>query len=269
MEVEAFLKSRKHKTKIDGQETELDYDELLRGYGHSQAANKRMQEAAEVRKAAEARERKLHEHIRSWKDDPKKAFSALKELGIDVQSHAHDMVLEQMKLDMMSEAERKAYDNEKMLSEYQKRDEIEAQRRKEQELQALREQSATELEDNILKVLESNKDYPVDPVFLNRALDYVQASLNVGENLSLEDAFKAAKRDFDKQSQELFDRKFKAMLDKGEFPKELVDKVRKKDVESLRVQPPKRNTAPEQFKKTDSSVSVDDFFNKMNERFRR
>jgi len=269
MDVDAFLKSRKHKTKIDGQELELDYDELVRGYGHSQAANKRMQEAAEIRKQAEARERKLHEHIRSWKENPKRAFAALQELGIDVKSHAHDLVLEQMKLDMMSPEEKKAYENEQRLSEYEKRDELEAQRRKQAELEAMREQSATELEDQILKVLESNKDYPVDPAFLNRALDYVQASLNVGENLPLEQAFKAAKRDFDKQSQELFDRKFKAMLESGEFPKELVEKVRKRDVESLRVQPPKRNAAPDTKPKLPSSPSVDDFFNKMNERFKR
>jgi hypothetical protein len=97
----------------------------------------------------------------------------------------------------------------------------------------------------------------------------VTASLNVGENLPLEDAFKAAKRDYDKQSNELFDRKFKAMLEKGEFPKELVDKVRKRDVEALRVQPPKRNTSPEQFTKAKTSASVEDFFNKANERYRR
>ena len=269
MEIDAFLKSRKHKSKIDGQETELDYDELIRGYGHNQAANKRMHEAAEIRKGAESRERKLFENVMSWKENPRKAFAALEQLGVDVKTHAHDLVMEQMRLELMSDSERKAYENEQRLSEYENRDKLEAQKRKDRELEALREQSATELEDNILKVLESNKDYPVDPAFLNRALDYVSASLNTGENLSLDDAFKAAKRDFDKQSQELFDRRLKTMLEKGEFPKELVDRVRKSDVEALRVQPPKRNSAPEPQKRADSSKSVDDFFNKMDERFKK
>lgn len=56
---EAFRKA-KHKVPVDGQEVEVDFDELVRGYSHNQAANKRMAEAAELRKKADGDAAALH-----------------------------------------------------------------------------------------------------------------------------------------------------------------------------------------------------------------
>jgi len=43
-----------HKVRVDGEEIEVDHDELLRGYSRTSVFTRRTQEAAEVRKAAEA-----------------------------------------------------------------------------------------------------------------------------------------------------------------------------------------------------------------------
>ena len=50
----AKLAKRKMKHKVDGKEVELSLEEALRGYSHSSAANKRMEQAAAERKAAAA-----------------------------------------------------------------------------------------------------------------------------------------------------------------------------------------------------------------------
>lgn len=53
-QVERLLKSRKHRAKVAGQVHEVDYDELVRGYGHMKHANERLQQAAEQSKSATA-----------------------------------------------------------------------------------------------------------------------------------------------------------------------------------------------------------------------
>ena len=53
---------QRFKVKVDGAETDVDIDELLRGYGHSRAANKRMEEAAKMRRDADAFMRAIREN---------------------------------------------------------------------------------------------------------------------------------------------------------------------------------------------------------------
>ena len=62
-ETQAQTQARLYKVTVDGQEMEVDEDELRRGYAHNKAAAKRMEEAAFTRKEAE-------QVIRLFKDNP-------------------------------------------------------------------------------------------------------------------------------------------------------------------------------------------------------
>jgi hypothetical protein len=268
MDVESFLKSRKYKAKVDGKESEVDYDELVRGYGHNSAANARMREAAELKKAAEAREKALMDNIYGWKDNPTSAFDALEKLGIDVDSIAHERVLKKMQLEMMSPEERRAFDMEQELSRYKSKEAKEAEAKRQQEILDMRQKSATQLENGILDYLQGKPN--ISPAVVGRAVDAMIAAAEDGKDISIEQAFKHAEGWFETERKSIFDAEIRAMLTQGQVPKELADLVRKADMKALRQDPPKR-TAPESSTAQPKSTgqNVDDFFNTMERKFRK
>ena len=268
MDVESFLKSRKYKAKVDGKESEVDYDELVRGYGHNSAANARMREAAELKKAAESREKALMDNIYGWKDNPTSAFDALEKLGIDVDSISHERVLKKMQLEMMSTEERRAYDNEQELTKYRSRDAKEAESKRQQEILDMRQKSATQLENGILDYLQGKPN--ISPAVVGRAVDAMIAAAEDGRDISIDDAFNHASGWFEKERKSIFDTEIRSMLTQGQVPKELADLVRKADMKALRQDPPKR-TAPESSTPQPKSTgqNVDDFFNTMERKFRK
>jgi hypothetical protein len=268
MDVESFLKSRKYKAKVDGKESEVDYDELVRGYGHNSAANARMREAAELKKAAESREKALMDNIYGWKDNPTSAFDALEKLGIDVDSISHERVLKKMQLEMMSPEERRAYDNEQELTKYRSRDAKEAESKRQQEILDMRQKSATQLENGILDYLQGKPN--ISPAVVGRAVDAMIAAAEDGKDISIDDAFNHANGWFEKERKTIFDSEIRSMLTQGQVPKELADLVRKADMKALRQEPPKRNS-PESSTPQPKSTgqNVDDFFNTMERKFRK
>lgn len=270
MEVDTFLKSRKHKAKVDGKDLEVDYDELVRGYGHTAAANARMREAAEARKQADAatkREKAIMDSIYGWKQSPDKAFEALEQLGIDVDSIAHDRVLKKMAYEMMSDVERKAFDAESELKKYKAREQQEAEAKRTEELNSLRQQAATELEQGIVKYLEA-KPEQVDPSVIGRAVDQMISALEEGQDIGVEEAFKRAEGWFQNESQAIFERQLQKLLASGDIPKPLAEAVRKADVAALRKEPPKRQ-APVEDKPKKEAAGIEDFFNTIEKRYKR
>lgn len=272
MEIDSFLKSRKHKVKVDGKEAEVDFDELVKGYSHGSAANARMREAAEARKraeAAEAREKAILENIGAWKTKPESFFETAEKLGIDIDSIAHERVLKKMQYEMMSEDQKRAFDMEQELNRYKTKERTEAEAKQKAELERMRQQATTELENNILAHLEKMGGQ-VSPAVVGRALDAIINAMNVGEEISIEEAFNRANGWYQKERDGIFQEQLRTLLAKGEVPKELAEAVRKADMAALRKAPPKRTDAPvaPQQKKS-SAVGMDDFFNDLEKRYRK
>jgi hypothetical protein len=267
MEIDSFLKSRKHRVKVDGKEAEVDFDELVKGYTHGAAANARMREAAEARKELEAarqRERQILESMRN----PDSIFEMAQKQGIDIDSYMHDRVLKKMQYEMMSPEERASYERDRKLEQYEARDKKEAEAKQQAELERMRQHAVTELETNILSHLEKQGGN-VSPAVVGRAVDAMIAAMQAGQEISIEEAFKRASGWFERERKSIFDAEIRAMLEKGEVPKELAEAVRKKDMAALRREPPKR-TAPEaQAQKMSPENSVDDFFNSLEKRYKK
>jgi hypothetical protein len=227
-----------------------------------------MREAAELKKAAESREKALMDNIYGWKDNPTSAFDALEKLGIDVDSISHERVLKKMQLEMMSPEERRAYDNEQELTKYRSRDAKEAESKRQQEILDMRQKSATQLENGILDYLQGKPN--ISPAVVGRAVDAMIAAAEDGRDISIDDAFNHANGWFEKERKTIFDSEIRSMLTQGNVPKELADLVRKADMAALRKEPPKRNT-PESSTPQQKSTgqNVDDFFNTMERKFRK
>lgn len=267
MEVDSFLKSRKHRVKVDGKESEVDFDELVKGYTHGAAANARMREAAEARKELEAarqRERQLLESMRN----PDSIFEIAKRQGIDIDSYMHDRVLKKMQYEMMSPEERASYERDRKLEQYEAREKKEAEARQKAELERMRQHAVTELETNILAHLEKQGGN-VSPAVVGRAVDAMIAAMQAGQEISIEEAFKRASGWFERERKSIFDAEIRAMLEKGEVPKELAEAVRKKDMAALRREPPKRQAPEAQEQKRSPENSVDDFFTNLEKRYKK
>jgi hypothetical protein len=266
MELDALFRTKKHKAKVDGKEMEVDYDELVKGYGHNTAANARMREAAELKKATEAREKALYESIYGWKTNPASAFEALEKLGIDVDSISHERVLKKMQYEMMSPEQREAFDAKRELETYRQREKREAEERKQQELAQMQQKAVTDLEQGIVEYLGKSSG-PVDPALVGRAVDEMISAMEHGQELSIEQAFQKAGQWFETESKSIFDRQLKALLAQGQVPKELAEIVRKADVDALRKKPPERKQLEATSQKPGSAKGIDDFFNDLDKRF--
>ena len=267
MEIDSFLKSRKHRVKVDGKEAEVDFDELVKGYTHGAAANARMREAAEARKELEAarqRERQILESMRN----PDSIFEMAQKQGIDIDSYMHDRVLKKMQYEMMSPEERASYERDRKLEQYEARDKKEAEARQKAELERMRQQAVTGLENDILAYLEKQGG-SVSPTVVGRAVDEMIRAMHADQEISIEEAFKRAGGWHQKTRKEVFGEELRSLIDSGEIPKELAEAVRKKDMAALRREPPKR-TAPEaQAQKMSPENSVDDFFNSLEKRYKK
>jgi hypothetical protein len=267
MEIDAFFRAKKHKAKVDGKEFEVDYDELVNGYGHKKAANERMREAAEARKRADAKEKALVNALQNWKTNPESAFQALEKLGIDIDDYAHKRVLKKMEYELMSDEERQQFHDKEELTQYrteaQKRQEAERQR----QLKEMETKSLTDLEQNILGYIQqTGRNFT--PELVGRAVDHIISALEQGQEIGIDEAFKRAEGWYKKTSNSIFQNELKSMVEKGEVPKELAELVRKADIAQVRNQPPKRQPVQESTTKKTAN-SMDDFFGDLDRRYKK
>lgn len=140
---------QRFKVPVDGQEMEVDLDELKRGYSHSRAANKRMQEAAAIRKQEETRKQRAMSGDLEWLSG---------ELGVpeeQVLKWAEKKLLNQIEYEQLPESERARRKAEAEKESLKKQlDEMTAKQRREAETMIL-ERAYAEVDDEIGKALES------------------------------------------------------------------------------------------------------------------
>ncbi len=132
---------RKFKVKIDGAEREVEESELVARYQKEATAEKRFEEAAKIRKQAEAVVRALHEgqgHELLMRLPPEvraKTIKALLATGDEyVTRTVEDHVVEQLKYERMTPEQREVYDTRRENERFKA--EREAQAKAQQEAQA-------------------------------------------------------------------------------------------------------------------------------------
>ncbi len=108
---EARAEIRKHKLKVDGQEVEVDEEELKRGYSHQKAANKILQEGKAAKKQAE-------EFISMMKDKGK-LFDAIKKLGHDPRKLSEEFLMSQLEEELLDPRERELKTVSQKLKHYE------------------------------------------------------------------------------------------------------------------------------------------------------
>lgn len=168
------FRAAKHKVKIEGQELEVDYDELLKGYQLNKVVTQRSQEAAAARKEAQQQIDQLAQFLQSAKSDPQVALGLLSELGHDVDKLAEEVLWKKIQFEKMSPAEKEAYHAKKeaarLKEELDKRD---AKYRSEQEI-IMSSRAEEKIESAVMEAIKSVGEQPT-PTMIRRSAEIMDA----------------------------------------------------------------------------------------------
>ena len=184
-ETKAETAARLFKVKVDGQELEVDENELIKGYTHGKAAAKRMEEAAMTRKEAE-------QVLRIFKDNPREAF---KLLGRDARQFAEQIINDELQEAMLSPQERELRDYKRKVEEYegQRRQAQEEYERQQMEAELARQ--AETIQTDIINTLET-AGLPKTERTVGRIVYYMQAALQAGYNVTPKDVVQQVREDY-------------------------------------------------------------------------
>ncbi len=234
----AQTQARMFKVKVNGQEKEIPEDVMIRDYQTREAADKRFQEAAEMKKSAESFMQRL-------KSNP---IEALKDpsLGHDVRKLAEEYLVAQIQEEMMDPKDRelrdlKKYKEGKDAEEMTAKEQAEAERK-----EVLRTQYADEYQEGIIQALETS-GLPRTPFTVRKMAYYMAEGLKRELNLSPKDVLPLVKEDYMEEHKHFF-----SALD-GEslidfVGKENADKLRKHDLARLKrpglTTPPRSKSVP-------------------------
>lgn len=249
----------KYKVKVDGEELEVDENELKRSYAHAKAAAKRMEEAAEMRKQYQ-REIQIAKGFEQWidnvKNNPEALFSLAEQLGLDVDEIAMRRAAERLKYEYMDENQRRAYDNERELNRYKQVE----QQRAEQERQFAEQQALANARESVESEFVNffaEQGIKPTPTTLARIAELKLSAAAAGRSISIADAYKRVQVEQQKARLELIanlsDEDIKAL------PKESLQRLRQADMRQFNAG--KRPTAQSASTPQNTKpMSTDDFF---------
>lgn len=143
----------RHKVKVNGEEKEVDLDELIRGYQLREASDAKFRTAAEKEKAAESRAGEVNRILTAMKDNPDEFVEGAMRLGVDPVKLAESILTKRVNAEMEAEEEaqmspeqkeRKAL--EKRIAEYEAKEAkaAEAQKKAEEAKQVEANKAATD-----------------------------------------------------------------------------------------------------------------------------
>ncbi len=249
----------KYKVKVDGEELEVDENELKRSYAHAKAAAKRMEEAAEMRKQYQ-REIQIAKGFEQWidnvKNNPEAVFGLLEQLGVDPDELAMRRAAERLKYEYMDENQRRAYDNERELQRYKQLEQRQAELQRQQAEAQYLAKARDSVESEFVDFFTEQGVKPTASM-LARIAELKLSAASAGRSLSMADAFKRVQHEQQKARLDLL-----ANLspdDLKALPKEQLQKLRQTDMRQFNAgrRPTAQSASTPQIKKP---MSTDDFF---------
>lgn len=220
-------KSSKHKVKVDDQELEIDYDDLIKGYQTNSAGQKRLREAAEIRQKVDGVIGALQS------GDHNKLIGLLgKQEAIKL---ANDLLVEQIEYEELPEHEKTIRQLTKEKEEAERiLKEQEAERTTAREKQENLE-AAQKLESEIVGVIQESGVKPTKRIIARMAeimeAHYLQTSQPLSAVKAFEYVVEDQHKDFIDYAGGLSKDQIKAL--KKQLPKSLLDVFREDDVDQI------------------------------------
>lgn len=207
-----------YKVKIDGKELSLSEEEMIKHAQLGGAAQKRMQEAAAMRK-------QLENFANILKSDPE---AALAQLGLNVEDFA-EKVLEKKVNEMKKSPEQRERDKMQQELERYKRELESSQKQREQEvMEKLQNQAELEIQTQIDEALKNSPDLPGSPYVIKRIAEAMMFMVENGRpDVRVEDVLPIVKKRMHSELQEMFGKMPEDALE-NVLGKPNIDRLRKK-----------------------------------------
>lgn len=177
---------RRYKVKVNGEEMEVDEDELKRGYSHQRAANKAMQEGLKKQRQAE-------EFI-SMLQDKGKLFDVISKMGHDPRALAEEYLTSKIEEDLMDPREKEMKTYKEKLRHYEELEKMQAEKQRQQEYEDLKNRHAQEYTKSFIEAMEESK-VPKTKETLQKMAKYVKDAAKIGYKLTAKEAAKMAEED--------------------------------------------------------------------------
>lgn len=262
------FKGTKHKVKIDGTESEIDYDELVKGYQLEKAAQKRLQEVAEQRKQMQAdleMKAKYENLLTALQKNPEMLWQVAEKLGHNPKALAAKLVQQEYELAQMTPEQRELHYYKQQEAQ---RQEQEAKRQQEEAKlyeQYVGHQYAATIDQEVGELLQQGEQIP--PRLLERTIEYMQRHLDVyGKPMPYKKAHFIAKRDIENERRELLQ-----SLDPDSIPQEVREKLRKQELAKLKQlkTPVTKNESFGSQKPGAPKPTADDYFKSMEYKYNK
>ena len=242
--------ARLYKVTVDGQEMEVDEEELRRGYAHNKAAAKRMEEASMTRKEAE-------QVLRVFKENPREAF---KILGKDARKFAEQIINDDLNEALLSPQEREMRDLKRELETRRGAEQAAKQQFEKEQMDRQLAQQAQAISDNIVDTLKTS-GLPRTNYTVGRIVYYMQAALQQGFNVNPGDVVQYVRDDYVNDIKQMVGGMDENAIE-AFLGSDLVRKVAKSTVKAGKSAPvaPKSVNANRQPKSEKKIIAPKDFF---------
>jgi len=232
---------KRYKVKVDGEEAEVDEDELLRGYQTTRAAMKRMEEVAQLRG-------QLESFVKDFQTDPvstlKKLAAIPGEKGAQFRDAVEKFLYEELQKEKMTPEQRElAEAKEKLRAAEEQRKAVEESQRQ-AKLQAAQAHWAKKYDEEITAALQDpNIGLPKTPATVRRMAELMGKSLRAGLDIPATDVARLVREEYLEAQREVV-----SNLDGEQLVRYLGEDVAKKirayDVARLKAKPAPGAPAP-------------------------
>ena len=244
------------KVKINGEEKDVNLEELLKGYSTSRASHEKFQEASRLKS-------KMDLIMENFSKDPVKGLT---EFGIDPNELAFKLVSEQIDAEMLTPEETAQNELQSKFEKQQKElEELKGEKEKSQ-LDSLTEKYVTDYETKITNILNNSK-LPKNAETVKRIADYMYQSLESGFDLTENHIVDLVKEDYHMA--------IKSFLGESE-PEALIEflgndaisRIRKHDLQKIKTPEPTYEKEKQEKPIKQSKRSVSDFMSDIEEQYR-
>lgn len=192
---------RKFKVKVDGEELEVDEDELLKGYQSSKSAQKKFSEAAMMRKQAE-------KFVELLKTDPVKVLTD-PDIGVNFRELAEKYLVEQLQEELLTPEEREVREVKRKLREYEDKERLTREEQEKAQYEELLNHYQQDFTKQITTALEST-GLPQNEATIGRMANYYYQILQskdiadeVKDNITFTDVAQLVQEDYQNELKRL------------------------------------------------------------------
>lgn len=186
---------KKYKVKVDGEDLDVDEEELLRGYQLSKASQKRMSEAAQLRQQAE-------ELVKLAKTDPRKLLTH-PSIGHDLKAFAEQILAEHLEEALMDPKDKELRDTKKRLAEFESAQKAIKDAEDAKQRQALYEHYETDISNKIASALDTS-GLPKNESTVKRMAQYMKLAIDNGMDVQPADVVELVRNDYVNEVKSLF-----------------------------------------------------------------